>query len=415
MTRTQLADRAWSALGRRMTPPPERVLEGRGLHPGGVIDVDACIVTNCMSNGGNAVSTLAEYRAFREAGMSVLIVHCSIRSSPWKRNWIFEGYAPHAADLVPSHRIERLACRAAVVRAPRAIAGRAFADLAPRMAPDKAILVVNNAAVNEEGRRGFDWPKLHARAAALPWPDVELCPTGPLIRAESGRFMARSGVPDVMSPRDWPPAFDERAYVFAPRPHWDSAVVIGRHARDHPGKWLEDPGALLSAYPEGDPDIRVRILGGAETVEAMLGRIPEGWEVLPFGLGGVTDYLSSLDAFVYFPSPERHEAFGRTIVEAILSGLPAILPPRFEATFGDLGLYCAPSEVRGLIGRLADDDAGRLAHLAACRDLAASLYGTPSLVRRLSDGAGIDRPRLSAERAAWRARLLDGYAGAPSP
>lgn len=402
----RLHDRFWKLVASRAQKPKPGVVTDPTLHAGGRLDADVCIVTNCTFPGGNAVTTLTELEAFEAAGLRVLIVNCSIKRSRWKWRWMSERFLPWQDRVVPAHHVEHLTCRTLIARGPRMMTTRLFEKLTHRITPDHAIMVINNAARNEDGRPIFDWPDVHRRVAALPWPSVELCPLSPLIRAESDRDLEGTDVTSRLSPRDWPPVLDETAFEFAPRPRLTAPITIGRHARDHPGKWLEDPDELLAAYPEGDPDLRVRILGGAEVVEMMLGRTPDGWEVLPFGLGGVQDYLASLDVFVNFPSPERHEAFGRTIAEAVLSGLPVILPPRFEATFGDLGFYCMPAEVRGVIERLAADDPGRLAHLAACRDLAAELYGRASLVRRLRDGGAVPKPRLSEERRAWRSTIL---------
>lgn len=401
-----LHDRLWSAAGRLAggTGDEVLVLDNRGAPRSR--DVDVCIVTNCTFPGGNAATTLTEALAFEAAGLSVAIVHCSIKSSPWKWNRVSARYRPVLSRMISAHWVERISCRTVIVRAPRMMMTQAFARLVPKIRPERAIFVVNNSAHSEDGGAIFAWPALHRRVADLDWPQKELCPTSPIIREESARDLAGTDVTDVLSERDWPPVLDEEAFRFAPHPRFGRPTVIGRHARDHPGKWLEDPAELLAAYPAEDPAIRVRILGGATAAARVLGRVPAGWEVLPFGTDGVQAYLDTLDVFVNFPSPERHEAFGRTVVEANLAGVPVLLPPRFEATFGDLAFYCRPEQVRGLIARLGEDDAGRLAYLSACRDLAVALYCTPSLLRRLKDGEGVGRPHLAEPLQAWRAGVM---------
>ncbi len=396
----------WSKASRFARSPRRDVTATAPLHRGGVIDADVVIVTNCTFPGGNAATTLTELRAFEAAGLSVVIVNCSIKRSRWKWNWISDRYLPVADRLVSAHRVERITCRTAIIRGPRMMMTRNFERFARKVRPEHAIFVVNNSAWNENGRPVFPWPDLHTLIGTLDWPRVELCPTGPIIRAESDRDLQGTGIASYLSDRDWPPVMDQEDFPFVPRARLDPPIVIGRHARDHPGKWLSNRDELLAVYPDTDPDIRVSILGGADTVGRQIGGIPEGWQVMPFGLDGVQDYLAELDVFVNFPSPERHEAFGRTIVEAILSGLPVILPHRFAATFGDLAFYCEPREVRGVIDRLAADDSGRLAYLEAARDLAADLYCTPSLVRRLRDGGAIPTPVLPEPAATWRRGIL---------
>lgn len=403
-----LHDRFWSVAAIKERTPRPGIVVIPDPRTAVRLDVDVCIVTYCSFPGGNAATTVTEARALAAAGHRVAIIHCSIKKSRWKWNWVSQRYASVMDMLYPSHRVRRITCRKAIIRGPRMMMTENFRRLAGRIEPDHALFVVNNSARSEDGRAIFSWPELHARIDGFGWPSVELCPTGPIIRDEAQRDMAEAGGTARLSPRDWPPVIDADDFNFQPRAKLSPPVVIGRHARDHPGKWLEDREDLLQVYPADDPKIRVAILGGAETVDRYLGGVPESWEVRPFGLDSVQDYLATLDVFVNFPSPMRYEAFGRTIVEAVLSGLPVILPPRFEATFGDLAFYCSTEEVRGLIDRIAADDAGRLAYLEKVRDLATELFCAPSLAPRLEDATPLGRPRLEGDAARWRQGILSG-------
>ncbi|CUH21785.1 hypothetical protein JSE7799_00574 [Jannaschia seosinensis] len=399
-----LHDRVWgfaAAIGRR---EQGSISIPRPVAPRHV-EVDICIITHCGFPGGNAATTVTEARTFASAGYSVAIIHCSIKKSRWKWNWVSGRYLPVMDMIVPAHRVGRITCRKAIVRGPRMMMNRNFLKLSKRIEPGHAIFVVNNSAWSEDGKPVFSWPGLHESIRGFDWPSVELCPTGPIIREESSRDLANTDTPSQLSRRDWPPVMDQSEFAFRPRAKLTPPIVIGRHARDHPGKWLEDREELLAVYPADDPDIRVSILGGAETVAKLRGGVPQSWTVIPFGLGSVRDYLDGLDIFVNFPSPMRHEAFGRTIIEASLSGLPVILPHRFEATFGDLAIYCTPDEVRDVIDRVAADDTGRLIYLKACRELAEKLFCTPSLIQRLEDNRPSERPTLNGPAAAWRTAI----------
>lgn len=400
-------DAFWLGVGRLAKHKKNRPLAVDNGKARRHLDVDICIVTNCAYPGGNSATTVTEVQAFEAAGLTVAVVHCSIKRSRWKWNEVAERYLPILDRLISAHWVAKIRCETVIVRAPRVMLTAAFARLAPKIQANNAVFVVNNSARNEQGGAIFAWPDLHKRVAAFDWPRTELCPTGPIIREESSRDMFGSSVPDIMSDRDWPPVVDEAAFHFNPHPRFGRPIVIGRHARDHAGKWLENAVDLLTVYPPDDPEIKVKILGGANTVENMLGYLPSSWDVLPFGPDGVQNYLESLDVFVNFPSPERYEAFGRTIVEANLVGIPVILPHRFEATFGDLAFYCDPSEVHSLIKKLDIDNEGRIAYLGACRELAAALYCAPSLLTRLQLRTKIGHPRLSKEISDWRASVLN--------
>lgn len=394
----------WSLFNRVASPPPPGVVMAKRFREGGDIDADVVIVTNCAFVGGNAATTITEYLTLRDAGLDVVIVHCPVKRSPWKRHWVAERFLPHLDRIVPAHAVRSLRCRTLIARGPRMVMTPNFARLMRRVTADRALYIVNNSAWNESGKPLFDWPGLHRHAAADGTRQSLIYPISPVIRAESDKALHGTSIPDRLSVEDWPPAFRTDTFHFHPRPALTAPIVIGRHARDHASKWLEDPAELAAAYPARD-DIAVSIMGGAATAERRLGALPANWTVHPFAPSGVEGYLADLDIFVYFPARTRDEAFGRTIIEGILSGLPAILPPFFEATFGDLALYCEPDQVAGVIKRIAADDAGRLHYLTACRDEAAARYGTDTLLRRMT-GEVIVPPGLDARARAFRQAVM---------
>lgn len=394
----------WSLFSRLSSPPPHGVIVGQGFAPGGDITADVCIVTNCAFVGGNAATTLTEFLTLQEAGLKVVIVHCPVKRSPWKHGWIAERFLPFIESIIPAHAVRSLYCKTLIARGPRMVMTRNFSKLISKTRADRALFIVNNPAQDERGKALFNWPELHRRVSEIGLPQSLIYPIGPIIRAESKRAMNGSDISDCLSIEDWPPAFRATEFLFNPRPQFSAPVVIGRHARDHAGKWLEDPAELAAVYP-ACPNIRVSIMGGADIAQRRLGRLPENWIVLPFGTGGVSDYLAALDIFVYFPARTRDEAFGRTIIEAILSGLPVILPPFFESTFGDLAIYCEPQEVRAVIDAIVARDEERLHYVRMCRADAITRFSTDTLLRRMA-GEVILPPGLDARAKAFRQAIM---------
>jgi glycosyltransferase involved in cell wall biosynthesis len=130
--------------------------------------------------------------------------------------------------------------------------------------------------------------------------------------------------------------------------------VIGRHSRPSAQKWPIDPQVIETVYPV-DGSATVKILGGADPVRDVLGYVPTSWQVTPFGAIDPRQFLAQLDFFVYFHHPGWVEAFGRNILEAMASGLPAILPPHFRPLFGDAAIYAEPAEVPSVLRRLYAD------------------------------------------------------------
>nr|WP_255727563.1 glycosyltransferase [Nesterenkonia sp. DZ6] len=139
-------------------------------------------------------------------------------------------------------------------------------------------------------------------------------------------------------------------------PSEDRLPVIGRHGRDHPGKWPSKKADFRNVYPI-DGSVEVAILGGAGTpIQAgwLPAELPETWTVYPFNGIDVSDYLRSLDFFVYYHSDDLVEAFGMAILEAMNHGVVCVLPPHFEPVFGEGAVYATPRNVQATISELWD-------------------------------------------------------------
>ena len=163
----------------------------------------------------------------------------------------------------------------------------------------------------------------------------------------------------------------------------DSRLVIGRHSRPDPRKWPASADEIRAAYPV-DGSVRVRILGGADAAVELLGEVPEQWEVLPFGSVTAQEFLGGLDAFVYFHHPDLTEAFGRTILEAIAAGVPAVVPDHFEPLFGEACLYATPDTAIDTVRTLVADPDARRQHVHLACDIAHQRFGHAAHVARLT-------------------------------
>lgn len=388
---------------------PHGVVIGSNFNQTASHSVDICIVTNCAFIGGNASTTVTELQAFSRAGLSAIIVHCPVKRSRWKRRWVAERFLPFMNQIVLASDVENIKCRTLIARGPRMVMTSAFRGLMKRIHAERALYVVNNSAWSEDGKPLFNWAALHQRVAEFGGPYSNIYPISPLIREECKTALLNSSCPDLLAPIDWPPAFEIEEFPFSPRPHLSPPISIGRHGRDHEGKWLEDVDELRGAYPCRS-DLVVQIMGGAETVRKRLGNLPPNWAVKPFGAMGVAQYLAALDIFVNFPARTRDEAFGRTVIEAVLSGVPAVLPPAFASTFGDLALYCEPCHVATVVDRIAGDDKGRLHYVAACRQEAIERFGSDTLLNRLSprELEAVYSPRLDKKSRDFRERMMHG-------
>jgi hypothetical protein len=104
---------------------------------------------------------------------------------------------------------------------------------------------------------------------------------------------------------------------------------------------------------------------------------------LPFSWDGSAAFLRSLDFYVYFHSDEWSEAFGRTILEAMATGLVVILPVQFEELFADAAVYAAPAQVERVVKRFAGDPAAYAEQAARARAHVETRYTAGRFVGRL--------------------------------
>ncbi|NRB18010.1 MAG: hypothetical protein HRU33_10715 [Rhodobacteraceae bacterium] len=172
-----------------------------------------------------------------------------------------------------------------------------------------------------------------------------------------------------VAPQDWSNLLDFDTWKPRPeQPERPAAgqIVIGRHSRPQINKWPARREDAVLVYPEC-PDILVRMLGVPEQLSQVFAPIPANWLPFEFSQHAVHGFLRDLDFYVYFHSPDWVEAFGYCVLEAIATGIPAILPRHFQPLFGAAALYAEPSEVEGIIRDLAADKEAYIEHVRSAR------------------------------------------------
>jgi glycosyltransferase involved in cell wall biosynthesis len=353
--------------------------------PGTVHDV--AILSDFRYPGGTSASIAAEVHAQAEAALSTVLVHVpsphqpkTLPFSPRISELLRDGVATLARDDEP------VRCKLLLVRQPRIFTE----DLAapPRIHAERTVMVINQPP-GDAGNpfRYYDFAAVRDRVHRCFGPRVEWAPISSQVRDQ-----VRQVEPDArLADADWHEIIDVA--------HWwrdrDGFVgdlpVIGRHGRGDPVKWPLDPDEILRAYPSAG--VQVRVLGGGEIAVRRLGHRPENWDVIPFGAESPEEFLRTIDFFVYFHDPDLVEAFGRTILEAMASGVPVIIGEHFRPTFADAALYSTPAGVAGLVRELYADPARYRAVASRAREFAERRYGHQSHLARLAE-FGI-RPRIS--------------------
>ncbi len=169
--------------------------------------------------------------------------------------------------------------------------------------------------------------------------DATWYPIGPLVREVLVKYHSEELSYVNLSEQDWHNIIDindwpKKPYNKQPK----QRIIVGRHSRDHFVKWPSTRKDILSVYPESD-EIEVHILGGASAPANIIGYTPKNWKVYSFGELHPRDFLANIDVFVYFTHHDWVESFGRVIIEAMVMGVPVILPPEYNALFKDAAIY----------------------------------------------------------------------------
>ena len=407
---------------RRFSAPPElldsaqKIAAGiqnhvaRGLSLRRDVTADVAIVTNLRFPGGNASSTLDEIRTFQSHGLRVALVHCPVTRDIART--ISDRYRPYADLIVDWPRLSSLAVRCLIVRHPAVVVADPFRRIVDRLHAEQGFVVVNNSELRADGRRVYDIAEMVSISRQIDAPGLQFCPISPLMRAELIEYMTRTGEQLELPAQDWTPTLDPDSYLQAPKPAFGGPVALGRHGRDGAEKWHEDPAVLRCIY--GDrPNRRVVILGGALQAQRRLGALPGNWVVHEFGAVPPRDYLGELDVFVYYPQSTLVEGFGRTVAEAMMAGIPCVLPGSLEKTFGDLAFYSPPEGVHDLIDRLARDDVGRVRFLIEVQAVALDRFSSGVIEARFAgtglftNSAAAEPASLSPQARAWRQDLMN--------
>ena len=195
-------------------------------------------------------------------------------------------------------------------------------------------------------------PDCTANARWMFTDDVLWVPQGPQARESIEPYLRTEelssfDVPGLVDAAEWWNDHSERR---------STLPVVGRHSRDNAMKWPEDPAVLAKVYPTSGR-FDVRVLGGASVPRTVLGAtvVPASWTVYETDALPVPTFLETLDFYVFYQNSIAVEAFGRSILEAIASGVVVILPPHYRDAFGEGALYAEPAEVQALVMKYHND------------------------------------------------------------
>lgn len=328
--------------------------------------------------GGTSTALISEIRALARVGVrpGLLPVRSPLLAGgrdfhPGLIDQIEQG----SVDLIDPR--QPVACRIAVIHHPQCFSALPAQPLL--VAAERILLVIHHPPSNGLGQPEYDLPQILRNIEETLSSKVVLAPVSPIVR----RHLSGILDPDTeLLPVDWCNVADFGVWPQRAARPGNARIVIGRHTRPQLSKWPDTLETALQVYPEGDR-FEIRMLGAPPGLPNRYGRLPGNWRLMPFRHDGVADFLKSLDFYVYYHGTEWIEAFGYNVLEAVASGVPAILPPQFEPVFGSAAIYAEPAEVQNKILALNADTAAYTAHAKAARTSIEQSYGLERLPERL--------------------------------
>lgn len=321
-------------------------------------DVDVLIVSDLSLPGGTTASNAADLSALREAGLTVALLHHPSYDLDGVRGTNAKILALAAEDdgvrFVRSR--DRVRARLTIVRFPPCMTR--LVDERPEVESGRTVLVVNQAPYYYYGaepqRRSWRVPEVHEQLSSWLGEHTWHCASPVIAELLATRHSDETAAIDIAA-EHWHDITDPAHWAAnAPERPRTGPVRIGRHSRDSKLKWPSSAADLLACFPTSD-DFSVTVLGGADTPRKLLGELPANWTVHEFDALPVEDFLAAIDVFVYHLADDGIEAFGRAPMEAMAAGVPCVLDPRLEPTFGDAALYAVPEAAERTVRQLVAD------------------------------------------------------------
>lgn len=364
-------------------------------------EVDVVQISDFRLPGGTTSSIAEEVRAQSEAGLTTALIHTpstvTSRPLPWSPQ--IRGILDLPGVYIASPR-DHLRSQVIIIRHPTVAASTPWSF--DHVRAEHVVMVVNHSAVDAAGFQFYDVEATDVRLRQMFGVAPIWAPIGPVVR----QTVLNQTTKIPLREQDWLNVFRMPDTV-RPRTGFVGDVpVIGRHSRPQPGKWPTTREDILAAYPDSD-DYRVEILGGAEVPERILGEVPAGWNVLPFGAEHPREFVERVDFWVYFHHPDLREAFGRAAMEALAGGAVVLLPTYLRELFGDAALYGTPRDVLPLIDELYGDKDRFLAQSAKGRDFVRRFGPGEHLARLAELGIDLSSGRRAQGRIRHRAPQVD--------
>lgn len=346
--------------------------------------------------GGTTSSNIEEINCQHASGITTGILPMWGYHTPPDRGInpkVWDELADGKADIIaPGDKVK---CDILIIRFPAVLYQKL--RYVPDVDASKIVVVVNQTPKSNYGNRSktvYEISDCINNIRSYFGKDATWYPIGPLVRNALIKYHAEEVESIALSEIDWSNIIELDSWCRAAEIPMNPKLRIGRHSRDDALKWPETKEQLLNLYPERD-DIEIHVLGGAASVERLLGRLPHNWVVHEFGEISPKQFLTNIDVFIYFTSKSLVEAFGRSIFEAMAVGVPVILPEIYRPLFGEAALYATPESAVDIAFELYSDTDRYRFQVNLAQAYVRKCFSYQTHLKRISDlGVPVDKNLL---------------------
>lgn len=260
-----------------------------------------------------------------------------------------------------------------------------------RIRPKRLVCVTQYPPFDDGWKQIYDLELVERNLERLFGVPVHFAPCCPNIRAQLKSLVGRK---PLLLERDFFNMVDLSDWSSGTRLAPRKNATIGRHSPPDPLHWPGCWQTLLAAYPDR-AHLTIRSLG--EVPPELEGCIGRNWQVLPFAVDAVAEFLSSLDFYIYFHNRRLAAGFRMAVAEAMAMAIPAIVDPAYETLFEDGAIYAEPGKVEPVIDELLSSPAKYRRQSRLARKLVEAKFSFaayPARMRELCDN--LDLPRFPA-------------------
>lgn len=174
-------------------------------------------------------------------------------------------------------------------------------------------------------------------------------------------------------------------------PRSGAIPIVGFHSYGNRYRWPVNSTVFRNVYIS--PHFKTRFFGSLETARSKFGdELFEHIELPRAEAQHESDFLSSLDFWVYYPHDRLQEQVWLPVLSAMQAGKVVILPRRLERVYGAAAVYADADEVSSVVSKLTVDTSDYVRQAERGQEFVASYYTRETFMARINNLTSEDPP-----------------------